>query len=231
MTQQNPFEAPTAATQISRPSIAGPTMLTALAAALLFAVPSIARGIDPGVSCCWNCTAGILIGCLGALPAWMLSRQGHYFTGGHGFAAAFFGVGCGSGLGVFLQMVSPGMGKARLHEWTGELARLIAEESERQRQPLPVPEAELRETLERVFLAAPIPMALVGTVVAGFVGVLTLNLLSRRRQQHYPPPTQPPPTQPPLTQPPPTEPPVNPYSNQHPRFRRFADRPVVTSVW
>ena len=199
MTQQNPFEAPTAATQISRPSIAGPTMLTALAAALLFAVPSIARGIDPGVSCCWNCTAGILIWFLGALPAWMLWRQGHYVTSGHGFAAAFFGVGCGSGLGVILQMVSPGMEKAKLHEWTGELTRLIVEESQRQGQPMPVPEAELRETLEGICLAAPIPMALVGSVVAGFVGMLTLSLLSRRR-----PPTQPPPTQAP----------VNPWSNQ-----------------
>jgi len=131
----------------------------------------------------------------------MLWRQGPYFTGGHAFAAAFFGVGCGSGLGVILQMVAPGMDKAGLHEYSEQ----VLEEARRQGQSLPVSEAEFREAVEGMCLAAPIPMALVGTVVAGFVGMLTLSLLMRRRPQDY---SQPP------TQPPPPEPPVNPYSNQ-----------------
>lgn len=193
MTDPNPFQAPSAATRISHPSIVGPTLVTALVAAVLFAVPSIVRGIDPGVSCCWNCTAGILILFLGVLPAWMLWRQGPYFTGGHGFAAAFIGVGSGSGLGVLLQMIAPGMDKEALQKTTEQFSRQMVEELQRQGQQLPVPEAELRETIEGMFLAAPIPVALVGSVVAGFVGVLTLSLLMRR---------------------PPPAPPVNPWSNQ-----------------
>ncbi len=174
MNDHDPLETP-------RPSIIRPTVVTALVAAVLFSVPSVARGIDPGVSCCWNCGSGIMVWLLGALPAWLLWRQGQSFGGGHGFAAAFFGVGCGSGLGVILQMVSPGMDKAGLREWTGELTKRLVEESQRQGRPLPVPEAELRDTLEVMCLAAPIPMALVGTVIAGFVGAFTLTLLSRRQ--------------------------------------------------
>lgn len=183
MTQQDPFEAQTATFQTGQSSILGPTLVTALVAALLFAVPSIVRGIDPGMSCCWNCTAGIFVWFLGALPAWMLwNKQGARFSGGHAFAAAFLGVGCGSAVGVILQTVAPGLDEAKLREWTER----IMEESRRQGQPLPIEEAEFREALESMCLTAPIVTALVGSIVAGFVGMLTLSLLNRRR-----PPSQP----------------------------------------
>lgn len=194
MTPTNPFEAPHAATQLSRPSILGPTLITAAVAAVLFAIPSIGRGIDPMFSCCWNCTAGLMISCLGALPAWMLARQGPYFTGGHGFAAAFFGVGGGAGLGVLLQMFAPGMDKAKLGELAKDMAQQILEEAQRQGQSLPMPQSELEDGFKAMCVAAPVPMALAGTVLAGFVGLLTLNVLRRRS-------------------PPGTQPPVNPYSS------------------
>ncbi|MHC4079273.1 MAG: hypothetical protein ACYST0_12630 [Planctomycetota bacterium] len=186
-------------------------MLTALVAALLFAIPSIARGADPGFSCCWNCTAGILIWFLGVLPAFMLSRQGPHFTGGHGFAAAFIGVGGGSAVGVILQMLYPGMDEVALRESIGELTKELMNEIQRQGQPAPMPQAELQEMLGTCFLAAPIPLALVGSVVAGFVGMLTLNLISRRRPPQYPPPT--PQEHPPQTPPPQEPPPVSPWSD------------------
>ena len=84
-------------------------MLTALVAVLLFAMPSVVRGSDLNFFCCWNCTAGILVWFLGVLPGFLLASRGPYFTGGHAFAAGFLGVGCGSGLGVILQMLYPGV--------------------------------------------------------------------------------------------------------------------------
>ena len=180
-------------------------MLTAVVAALLFAVPSIARGTDMNFSCCWNCMAGILVWFLGVLPAFMLAGRGPYFTGGHAFAAGFLGVGGGSALGVLLQVLYPGVDPAKRAEAFKEIAKEAMREFERQGQPAPVPEAELESCLATVFVGAPIPLALVGSVVAGFVAVLTLRLINRRQQR--------PQSQPPQSQPPQPLTPINPYSN------------------
>ncbi|MEE9127418.1 MAG: hypothetical protein V3U11_09785 [Planctomycetota bacterium] len=184
MTQLGSFPAP-------RPSIAGPTMVTALVAAVLFAMPSMVRGTDVCFPCFWNCAAGILVWFLGALPAFMLASRGPYFTGGHGFAAAFLGVGSGSALGVSLQMLYPGVDEAKLADFVQKLTKESLREIQRQGEQ--VSEAELGSCLEQLVVGFPVPLALVGSVVAGFVGMLTLSLISRRRPQ---PPA-----------------PVNPYSS------------------
>lgn len=199
MTTPNPFEAPSVVTQVSRPSILGPTLLTAAVAAMFFALPSIARGIDPGFACCWNCTAGLIVSCLGALPAWMFSRQGPYYTGGHAFAAAFLGVGLGAGVGVLLQVVAPGMDRSKLSELTKQVAEQLIQESERQGQRISASPSDIQDMAEGLCLAAPVPMALIGAVLAGFVGMITLGLLTRRSS----PPGQHPPGQHP----------VNPWSS------------------
>ena len=193
MTQLSSFPAP-------RPSIAGPTMVTALVAAVLFGMPSMVRGTDVGFPCFWNCAAGILVWFLGALPAFMLASRGAYFTGGHGFAAAFLGVGSGSALGVFLQMLYPGVDEAKLDDFVQRLTKESMREIQRQGEQ--VSEAELGSCLENLVVGFPVPLALVGSVVAGFVGMLTLTLISRRRPQ---PPQSTHAPQPPA--------PVNPYAS------------------
>lgn len=124
-------------------------------------------------ACC--CAAGFLP--YGFLPAWIATRRDPRLTPGQGFAVAFIGVGLGTVVWAVLntpsfQQVDP----ALLREWFETAQEGMPVEQRRSKEEID----QMFETTRALIPYVPAIYATVTTLLAGFVGMLTVRIVRGR---------------------------------------------------
>jgi uncharacterized protein (DUF697 family) len=165
-----------------------PVLLTAIAAAVMFSLPSI-FGAD--VMPCGNCCASVFAATLGIMPVLMYRRIGGNVTPGLGCLIAVLGVGIGGIAGAIVQAKFPGYDASEVRD----LLNQTYDQLESQGQTPPMPRDEFLRFFMGIMPYMVIVIAAVTSFAAGVFGLLAASL--GRRQQ--PPPQSPPnwPQQPP----------------------------------
>lgn len=140
----------------------------------LFVLGRVALDTQGPLSVATGCCCVLSFVPFGALPAWVAARRDPLLTAGHGFAVAFIAVGLGALVWAGLEATYG--------------AEIDPEEVRRQMVEQAPPDSTLsEEEIQRVadcvvaaFPYMPAVAASVTTLLAGFVGMMTVGLAKRR---------------------------------------------------
>lgn len=165
---------------LASPSWAVPIALGALGTFALLLVFGAGQALPvPGLqmAACCCCAAGFLP--YGVLPAWIAVRRDPRLTGGQGFAVAFIAVG----LGTIVWAALVASAESAVDPAT------LRESLEQAREGMPADQRMSDEDLTQMVDAVqellpflPALYAVVTTVLAGFVGMITVGMVRRRRR-------------------------------------------------
>jgi hypothetical protein len=159
---------------LDRPSVFGPTLITALVAGIVFAVPVVVRGAGAESCCMVDCCTGATGVLLGALPPLLYRRNGGWMRAGTGFLCGLLAVGIGALFGAIVVRVLAPTDLEAMRALFGETYRAMPPESRPR-----MTEEEFVALLSNVVPYWPVFTIVMWSFWAGIVGLVTAGLVRR----------------------------------------------------